>query len=508
MKKINIIFLTLALSTTSVFAREEIKPFQTLTKDLEAMLTSTSEQKTLSDMKAVALKQNTDVEIAFQNYLIAKKQVSIARAAFNPITTSTALGLALGMNFLWAPIALDAVLSIPMKIYDVKSNKYLETAALYNTYEARQALNNEMAHLYYDLLTHKILLKTIDEEIEVRYYQQSTFSKSPLNKVSLDYANQFILKLKIERVDIYNLYIKELAAFRALISIDPTSKQFDLAQISLLLNKSFLDGIDQEALANYAVIKSPNYKKMINFHRAAQTKLKSVKWSIITLSGFNMNYKKRVQIARNDVELARLQQTNSVLKIRNNALLELEKLDSSIDVFEYYNQVSVNSLDYYSGIYKMYLLENASDEAVVNTAIVAIQDFRNKVIAHYRAWSSFDDFSTALSTPFAYTKSDDNIQDQLEKSPLYETAAGDFKVIKKNDNQNFLTLAITSNKIATVKKVSYQFNDDAFVNTSSIADRKDFQALVNKDEKSPESFSGLAIVELTNGHEIEVNFEF
>ena len=192
MKKI--ITLALIVSTTLASAATE-NPLPNIKSNLENIFSTTVGSKSFQELKKNANDKNVDIDVAFDNYLIAKRNVAIARAQFNPITTGHLLGMSLGLTFLWAPIAIEGVLSIPTKIYDAAKNKHLERAALYNFYQAKNVLNNELAHLYYDILTHEALLKSIDQEIQVLTYQQEKHT-TPTSSPDLE-TTKYIVKLNI-----------------------------------------------------------------------------------------------------------------------------------------------------------------------------------------------------------------------------------------------------------------------------------------------------------------------
>ncbi|MDD4976083.1 MAG: hypothetical protein PHY93_17135, partial [Bacteriovorax sp.] len=142
MKKIMILIFMLSMAVANA---DIVSPLPNVKSNLDGLLQPVQGRKTINEMKVIANERNTDINIAFENYLIAKKNVSIARAQFNPITTGHLLGIAMGLSYLWTPLAIEAVLSIPTKIYNVSKNKYLTQVATYNLNEAREVLNNELA---------------------------------------------------------------------------------------------------------------------------------------------------------------------------------------------------------------------------------------------------------------------------------------------------------------------------------------------------------------------------
>ena len=507
--KMKVIFksiLIVALSWNTIVLADNESPISGLRSNLESSLVASDGRNSLEAMKSVANDRNTDIEIAFQNYLIAKKNVSIARAAFNPITSGQVLGIALGVTYLWAPIALEAVLSIPTKIFNVSSNKYMEKAALYNSYEAKLALTNELSHLYYDVLTHEVILKSIDQELAILMFQQSSLEKTPNSASRVNDLKTSIISLKMEKIDIYNLYVEELAALKTLLSMAP-AVDLKLAQFDTKLKASFLDGLNLDKLENFALINSNEYKRAINIHHAADQNVKSVEWSILSFSGFNFSYKARVREAKVNADIAFDQEASTKLKVENSVLMSEKNLESALTISGNYNSIYNQSIGLSEDYYKLYSVGNATTDAAVETSISAIRDFRNKVVAHYAAWSAFDDFSKAANFNFVYKTSDDSAQKQIEMSPLYDISESDFTVVRAKDYSNSFTLAVESDRNTIVRKVVYVFNENAFPDQTSTKDTKNFRAMFTKGDASPEHFSGTARIVLNNGHELEIQFK-
>ncbi|MDD4975345.1 MAG: hypothetical protein PHY93_13380, partial [Bacteriovorax sp.] len=442
----------------------------------------------------------------FENYLIAKKNVSIARAQFNPITTGHLLGIAMGLSYLWTLLAIEAVLSIPTKIYNVSKNKYLTQVATYNLNEAREVLNNELAHLYYDILTHEVILKTIDQEIQILSYQEAKWTERKFSPERLDELKKMILSLGMEHVDIYNMYVSELAAIRTLISTTDGSK-YELAQVSTLLNRSITAGLNEEKLQNFALINSDRYKASINLERASQANVKQVKWSILSWSGLNLSYKKRVQEAKNEESIAVLRKDATELEVKTNVLLQLQKFDSSMDILSNYNSISNDSLQTYADTYEAFQLGQLTEDAAIEASLGAVRDFRSKVVAHYGAWSSFDDFSNSANYEFKVNPNQANFsaQGQVETNPLYRLEEDDFKVVKEDGVKSF-AISLSSAKIGTVANVDYIFTTNGVSNRSSDNAKRNFYVTLQQGEKFPATVSGVAIITLINGHEFNVKF--
>jgi hypothetical protein len=503
MKKLMILTLVLSMGVANA---DIVSPLPSVKQSLEGMLQTSQGRKTITEMKVIANERNTDVEVAFDNYLIAKKNVNVARAQFNPITTGHLLGISLGLTYLWAPLAIEAVLSIPTKIYNVSKNKYLTKVAMYNLNDARNVLNNELAHLYYDILTHEAILKTIDQESQILTYQEAKWTERKVSPDRIAEVRKLILGLGKEHVDIYNVYVSELAAIRTLISTTDGSK-YELAQVSTLLDRSLTANLEEDKLQKFAVINSDKYKASINLEHASQANVKEVQWSILSWSGLNFGYKKRVKEATNEENIAELRKESTEMEVKTNVLLQLQKFDSSLDLLTNYNSISEDSLKLYGDTYQAFQLGQLNEDAAIEASIGAIRDFRSKVVAHYGAWSSFDDFSSSANYDFkANSKLDDkSAQGQIETNPLYKLEEDDFKVVK-NVGVNSFTLALSSPKIGTVANVNYVFSTNSIPSRSSDNGKKNYSVIIQKDENAPTTVSGIAYVRLDNGHEFNIKF--
>ena len=506
------ISLAIILSTNAVVQADIVaNPMADLRDSLEASLSPTDTSSSLSDLKAVATDRNVDIEIAFQNYIIAKKRVSIARAALNPLTTGHVLGLALGINYLWAPVVLEAVLSIPTKLHNVKANKFLSRAEFYNSQQARLALNNEMAHLYYDILTHEVILKSLDQELALLNFHDSVLRGMKDTAYQIKETKGRILALQIERIDIYNLYVEEMAAMRTLLSMDP-SEDLKLKQVAIQLKKSFLDDLKTSDLEKVAVANSNDYKKSINIRLASESNIKAVKWSILSFSGMTRDYKSRVKSAKVSAEVAGFEQSGTQLKVKNSALIRLNNLNSSLNVLENYTSIYESSMGLAEDFYKLYTLGDESEGAALETSITAIRDFRNKVMSHYVTWSALDDFSSAVSVDFKYEQDADRAQVQLglrkaTSNSSSSSSDAEFSVFKSSETSTRLILKIDSKLVTSISKVEYIFDENVFASQVSLKDTRDFYAVFTKSAETPSVISGVAKIVLYNGQKYEVKFK-
>lgn len=502
MKNLITLFITGSFLSLSVYA----SPLEGLRNELNSSLQATESKMDILALKKMADERNTDMDVAFENYLIAKKRVAVARAAFNPITTGHVLGIALGMTYLWAPIAVEAVTSIPMKLYNVSSNKYLAKAALFNSYEARSAINNELAHLYYDVLTHEVLLKSVDKEIAILMFQQDLLEKTAptARKATIDYDKAQILALKMERVDLYNLLKEEEAALKTLLTLNP-EVALEFKHNSQSLKKSFLDNLDQQKLQDFALVNSNKFKTNINIHHAAEANVKSVQWSILSFSGLNFSWKSRVRVAKIDEGVAELNKVSSEKTIKTDVLIQKEKLESALNVVENYSELSDSSMQLFEDNLQLYQSGVKPQDYAFETSLGAIRDFRSKIIAHYASWSALDDFSKAASFNFSFKNENDNAQKQIEANSMYDISESDFKVIQDGSFDN-VSLKIASDRLNVVEKVEYRFSNRSYGTISSSSEKRKFEATLSNNNGPIGDLSGIALIVFKNGHELSVKF--
>lgn len=486
---------------------QEIKTLEVLESELKTLVTPSKGDKDLAQIKSILSQRSIDIDIAAENYLIAKKQVSVARAAFNPIRTGHVLGIALGMEYLWTPILIDAVISIPTKLFNVSKNKYLAKASSYNYEATKERLFNEMAKLYYDIITHKMILESIDLEIKIRNeYDQKLGNTTSALKIENKKAT---LKLGIERTDIYKLYSAELAAFRTMLTYDINSlKSVNLAPVAYSLSSDTVDSINLTRLEDLAVVRSNSHKVVLNIHRAALENVKGVRWSLLSFSGLNFSYGRRVRVAKNEVEIARLEIDSSEITLKNGARDTLNKLESSIRVSENYGAITHDSRELYLDIHANWQDGGMNDETVVRSALDLIRDYRSEIVARYRSLSALDDFSYASHvsvTPKVAASS--SLQDQIRKNSLYGLTHFDYKVIGKRSG-NFLELSLRDRvELDLVESVDYVFNTKTSKRKDSDNRASGFRvrrALADNEGQ----ISGEAFVTLKNGHEYIVDFRF
>ena len=504
MKKI--LTLALIVSTTLASATTE-NPLPSVKSNLENILSPIAGRKSFPELKENANEKNLDIDVAFDNYLIAKRNVAVARARFNPITTGHLLGMSLGITFLWAPIAIEGVLSIPTKIYNVAKNKHLERAALYNFYQSRNVLNNELAHLYYDILTHEALLETIDQEIQVLNYQQERRAST---SATPDLESQkYILKLSMQRVDIYDMYIAEMAEIKTL-SATTDASQFKLAQVPVSLNKSITDNIDLTRLQSFSVTNSNLYKSASEFTLASHSNVRQVQWSILSWSGLNFSYGRRIKSAKTEEVIANTKEDSTQIQLKNGSLIQLQKLNSSIGLDTDFNSLSRDSIDLFEDTYQSYLIGQANEDAAIEASLGAIRDFRNTIVAHYGAWSSFNDFATAINVDLKSNADGESktIEEQLESLSSFKANASEFQIVATHNNDS-IDLRVKSQKIGDISKVTYVFAEEKFPTTSSDDGSYNYGVSIQEVD-SVEALIGkpaVAIIKLDDGQTVNVNFK-
>lgn len=512
MKPTKILVAFLATFSLCVGA-QDLTALDSLENSLISIETPSRSQKTLGEIKEALDQRNMDIEVAYENFIIAKKEVTVARAAFNPIRTGHVLGIALGLEYLWLPLIVDSIISIPTKIYNVSKNKYLAKASGHNYEAVKERLFNEMAKLYYDILTHKMILDSIDTESKIlNQYATRLESTNAAERVRSENRMK-LLKLGIERTDIYKLYVSELAAFRTMLSYDITSlKNVELAPINYSLDARTTDAVHLERLESLALVGSDAHKVAINMHRAALQNVKAVKWSILSFSGLNFSYGRRVRVAKNEAEVARLELESSEVRIRNNARDTLHQLESAIRVSENFAAVYSDSLSLYFDILANWQEGSMTDETVVRAALDLVRDYRNEMVSRYRTFATLDDFSYATSinlNPVAAKGI--SIQDQIRKDRFYGLIENDYRVkVEINNYSDYDSLELSlveREELDLVESVLYTFDTKHLRKKDSDKREKNFRVRKTLRNLDYRGVKGEALVLLKNGHQFIVDFK-
>lgn len=507
MKKILIVWLCL-ISLTLGAQAQEVSPLENLRLDIDNLLTSSPSAKTFEDVKKLADENNKDIDVALENYIIAKKNVSVARAQYNPVTTGHLLGISLGLTYLWAPLAVEAVLSLPTKYYNVSKNKYISYAQANNVNEARNVLKNEVGHLYFDTLTHEMILRSIDLEVEILTYQEARWTEKEFSKARINDLKKWLLRLNIERANIYSLYVEEVAVLKTLISTSSLT-DLEISHIKTQVKKEWITFQDVDQLATKALATSPKYKAAKNLESASHQNVKSIKWSIIAPSGMNFGYKRRVQEAKNEVNIAALRTQSVALGVKNNVSLKLQSVASNMDVFDNYYSVSEGSLDIFSDSLEMMKLGVINEDAVIETALTAIRDYRSRVVAHYALWSSYDDFNLANNYKLEIAAKVGELEKEIIVGEVTETqettlSSTDFNVSVSVES-NHVVLTVDSAYLDQVHEIDYIFSSKRLENKSSQKMSNNFR-VSQSSVFMPNNVHGVALVTLKDGKELRVKF--
>jgi hypothetical protein len=480
-------------------------------QELRQVLTPSETAKSLSELKKIAEKRSVDVDVAYEQYVQTKREVSIARAAFSPLSTGHLLGTALGLNYLWTPIIIEAVLSIPSKWYKIKKQKYIRRASYHHFLNVKSIIKNEMAHLYYDILSHEMILKTLDLEMELlserRQSLEDVDSEEYEDKIrNLD---RNVIELNIKKIDFFNLYTAEVAAFRNLMTLDINSEQLELAPFSSTLPVDIATDLNMKKVEKKALANSNEYKTATNLYYAAKANQKSVKWSLLSFRGFNFSYKGRVRQAKSETKTYKLMRKAAALKVKNGVYDYLHKLESGLRVSEHYSAQFYDALTLYDDVRSGAEHNLMGQGFLLQVSIDLIQQFRDSVMANYRAWSALDDFSKAASRKFDVM--DNQLTDggkRVENDPYYDIKASEFKAYGKlwyGDDR--VKIELRSKKLDLVDHVVYRFNDWRLSRAKGKSRKKKFRAWSYAHEELYGDVAGKATVHLKDGSELTFKFK-
>lgn len=379
-------------------------PVESLQDELSSYLEANSDGLTANDIKNLNQERNKDISNAYENYFVAKKNVSIARSALNPINTGLILGVSLGATYLWAPIALNALLSLPTKIYNIGKNEALANAQYWYRLQARELLNTEAVKLYYDILTNEFILKSIDLEVSLyNSLSESLAQNSEENAARISEINGTILALQKESLVIHDTVIKERAALRTMLSYGP-DRQLVLSQDDRVLTKVLDDTLDDNDLSNMAFKNSREYKAKYWIYQASIKNLKMVRWSLISINGLNFSYGQRVKIAKSEKAVAYDEMIMTGKAVKNAAVDSLGQLQYTFKLQEISRDKSSDSLNFSAGIRTNFENNLLSYADYIMTAVSAIRDYRSFVMAHYQTLGKIEDMKLSLGKEIEYSQ--------------------------------------------------------------------------------------------------------
>lgn len=403
------ILLTATLTTSFTYAKLPAV-FSELESRLNEIAVVNEESSSLEELKKASINKNIDIKISYENYYKSKREVNIARAQFSPLSTGHALGMSLGLNFLWEAVVTEAILSIPVKAHNVKSKKYLRKAEYYNYKNIQETIKNDMAHLYYDILIHEMVLQTIDLEAELitSFYQENSLEENSEETeeqheeriAQENELNKRLLYLGIERLEVEMLYVKELEAFRNLLAITYNTPVEKLAPVTSTLDLDKVEDIDVRDLKHDALYKNSKFLYYANLTAAYKSRVKSSRWSIITFSGFNFSYRKRVRLAKAEHKQAQLRENSEARKVRVNLIGSYDKLLSSTKLSAHHTSNYYQTLALFNEVIDNNEYGLISDDVAMRISLDLLSDYRDFALAKYKSLSSFDDFNHASKADF------------------------------------------------------------------------------------------------------------
>jgi len=395
--KILAVLLSFVFVTTSTFALPA-----SIESELFSYLDSNGEALNVEGIKSLNKTRNKDIDNAYERYFVAKKNIAVARAAINPISTGLVLGVALGATYLWAPLAINAVLSLPTKFYNVRKNEALTNAEYWFHLEAKDLLANEVAKLYYDILTNEFILRSIDLEVSLYNELIQSYIDSE-NTAKLEELEGTILGLQLESLNIHDVVVKERAALNTMLSYGP-EVELELGQNSHFLTEVADQSINSKELSDLAFENSKEYKAKYWMYHASIKNLKMVRWSLISINGLNFSYGQRVKIAKTEKKVSSEEMNLSRISSRKKAVDSLNQLKSSLKLQQINEMKTSESLNFTSGVRTNYENGQLTLADYIMTAVSSIRNFRNFVVTHYNTMGKIEDFNLAVGKKADYSE--------------------------------------------------------------------------------------------------------
>jgi len=397
-----IVLLVVVCAVQSSFALPK-----NLESELFSYLDTKPESLDATTIKGLVRTRNKDIANAYEKYYVAKKNVSIARAALNPLNTGLILGVSLGATYLWAPLAVNAILSLPTKFYNIKKNTALKNAQHWYFELAKDKLATDVSKLYYDILTNEFILKTIDLEVSL-YNELYDSYKSENSSEKLKEIQATILGLQLESLTIHDVVIKERAALNTMLSYGP-DVELELGQDHRVLSQISSYGTTNSEIAKISRANSKDFKAKYWMHVASIKNIKLVRWSLITIGGLNFSYAQRVRVAKQEEKVARREMNISDAIAGSKGLDSLYQLKTAKRLQDISEEKSVSSLNFSAGVRTNYENDKLTLSDYVMTAVSAIRDYRNFVVSHYHTQGMMQNFFLSLGEEVKY--SNDGILD-------------------------------------------------------------------------------------------------
>ncbi|MBY0516604.1 MAG: hypothetical protein K2P81_06845 [Bacteriovoracaceae bacterium] len=278
---------------------------------------------TLPQLRQEALSSNYDVQIQYERYYQAQRNISVARGEFLP-------GISIQLVNVNATFAiLQSVVPTPSDWFKYQGSKELAMAEKYTTLGIKLNILQGLTSNYITLKYYEMLLASMREQEKL--LKEVYDSNLAQNTMGADNANDLYLsqrQLLQQQQDIYALETLNIIERQAmLIALGKNSSEElilgDLPQDDFQSLPDTKEEASVIALRNSNELISNTYQ-----YQAAQFMVSAARWSLVSFSGIGFDYAARVSIEKSKAKVIKLQGEQLSLKIQNQ-------------IYSLYRQISV-----------------------------------------------------------------------------------------------------------------------------------------------------------------------
>ncbi len=294
-----------------------------------------SETKTLnlSELQALAEKNNPDIQVAYQNLYQARRTARASFLEYLPRLDTILIGSSIDST-LGTLMLIDGMLPNPSEWYRYKENRSLATAEKYAAEVVRLNIRKEIAILYYNILLQQKLNESLKAEADLLQETLKTYEENiDLGleyKIGYNLVKRDILVHEAQISLITSLIKREMAALYIALNLAPNSTTIELAKLDSAPSIDDLPG-NVQTLIGLATDNSPELKQYKFLSQAARYAKRSKQLSFISFSGIGFEYFSEIQIAKSQQKVVEIQRERARNQIGNQVFQAHYSLTAQLD---------------------------------------------------------------------------------------------------------------------------------------------------------------------------------
>lgn len=454
----------------------------------------------LDEIKTMAVGDQVDLQIAYQNLIQAQNKISQARAQYFPYGLGT-VGILYYLNS-WNPLILvELVTSLPSKVYNVQKEKNLRMAAVYSNQALALNIKNQIDNLYYTILKEESSLRLAQLELNLL----ETVYSGQADNVALGLESEVELrKLELRILDARDIILKfesylaeEKSAFNILIGNDPR-QNLELQPVAGFLTSNEFNYSIGEVQAQ-AIARSPELVAASYMITAADKNRKSYKWSFLSFSGIGFGYWGNMNVAGSQVKAAVHNKSMIERNISNQVYVLDTDFNRTLNYFENERDIFRDTEIFYEGELARFNSQEINLSRLAESGILYVKDFAEMVAAHYDSLGKLSDLERAANGTLRSVNTSD------EESSLDTRLAEDVFTVK-HTKLKFFKFSISIESKEAIKSAEYVFDAKGWVPVVMTNAKNDFAVVYAN--RLTNALKGHVNVTLENGEIFTQEFDF